>query len=56
MEVEGAQSFSGEESRLRIEKSSLRVSNAIVALVRDSALPKFVNITCALIAEVAKHI
>ena len=36
MQVEGAQSFSGEETKPRIEKSSSRVSNAIVALLGDS--------------------
>ena len=40
MQVEGAQSFSGEETKPRIEKSSSRVSNAIVALLGDSAPPK----------------
>ena len=40
MRVEGAQSFSGEESKLRIEKTSSRVSNTIVALLGNSAPPK----------------
>ena len=40
IQVEGAQSFSGEDSKPRIAKSSLRVSNAIVALLEDSAPPK----------------
>ena len=40
MQVALAQSFLGEESKPRIEKSSSRVSNAIVALLADSAPPK----------------
>ena len=40
IQVEGAQSFSGEDSKPSVERSSSRVSKAIVALCGDSAPPK----------------